>query len=86
MDPDTPVALVERATWPGQQVATGTLDTVVDARDAVGIEPPAVTVIGAVAAERDRVVEFLRGYGTDAVGDVVETDRETRRDGRAGRD
>jgi uroporphyrin-III C-methyltransferase len=61
-DPETPVALVERATWPDQRVATGTLDTIVDVRDEVGIEPPAVTVVGDVAGERERVVEFLEGY------------------------
>jgi len=66
LDPDTPVALVERATWPDQRVATGTLDTIVDARDEGGIEPPAITVIGDVAGERERVVDFLRGYGDDA--------------------
>lgn len=60
LDPETPAALVERATWPAQQVATGTLETIVDERDAVGIEPPAVTVIGDVAATRERVVEFMR--------------------------
>ncbi|WP_257299204.1 uroporphyrinogen-III C-methyltransferase [Haloarchaeobius sp. FL176] len=60
MDPATPVALVERATWPDMQVATGTLDTIVDVRDDAGIEPPAITVIGDVAGTRDRVVEFLR--------------------------
>ncbi|SEN63475.1 uroporphyrinogen-III C-methyltransferase [Halorientalis persicus] len=60
MDPDTPVALVERGTWPDQQVATGTLSTIVDARDDIGIEPPAVTVIGDVARERQRVVKFLQ--------------------------
>ena len=49
MDPETPVALIEKGTRPGQQVATGTLDTVVDARDEAGISPPAVTVIGGVA-------------------------------------
>ena len=49
MDPETPVALIEKGTRPGQQVATGTLDTIVDARDEVGISPPAVTVIGGVA-------------------------------------
>jgi uroporphyrin-III C-methyltransferase len=59
MDPDTPVALVERATWDDQQVATGTLETIVDARDAVGVEPPALTVIGEVAATRERVADFL---------------------------
>jgi len=62
MDPETPVALVERGTRPGQQTAVGTLDTIVDARDEVGIEPPAVTVIGDVAATREKVVEFLAGY------------------------
>jgi uroporphyrin-III C-methyltransferase len=60
MDPDTPVALVERATWPEMRVATGTLDDIVDVRDEAGIEPPAITVIGEVAATRERVVEFLR--------------------------
>jgi uroporphyrin-III C-methyltransferase len=67
MDPETPVALVERATWPDMSVATGTLDDIVAVRDAAGIEPPAITVIGEVAATRERVVEFLRGRGvTDA--------------------
>ncbi|GGJ14108.1 uroporphyrin-III C-methyltransferase [Halobellus salinus] len=60
MDPDTPVALVERATWPGMTVATGTLDDIVAVRDAEGINPPAITVIGEVAATRKRVLEFLR--------------------------
>jgi uroporphyrin-III C-methyltransferase len=59
LDPETPAALVERATRTGQQVATGTLGTIVDARDDAGIEPPAVTVIGDVAATRERVVGFL---------------------------
>jgi uroporphyrin-III C-methyltransferase len=60
MDPETPVALVERATWEAQKVATGTLDTIVEARDTVGIEPPALTVIGGVASTRERVVDFLQ--------------------------
>ncbi|MFB6074787.1 MAG: uroporphyrinogen-III C-methyltransferase [Haloarculaceae archaeon] len=68
MDPGTPVALVERATWPDQRIATGTLDTVVDVRDEAGIEPPAVTVIGGVAGERERVAEWL----VDARGVVGE--------------
>ncbi|WP_311170283.1 uroporphyrinogen-III C-methyltransferase [Halobellus ordinarius] len=60
MAPDTPVALVERATWPEMRVAGGTLADIVDVRDEAGIEPPAITVIGEVAATRERVVEFLR--------------------------
>ncbi len=58
--PATPVALVERATWTDQQVVTGTLETIVEARDAAGIEPPAVAVVGDVAATRDSVLEFLQ--------------------------
>jgi uroporphyrin-III C-methyltransferase len=62
MEPETPVALVERATRPDQRVATGTLETIVDVRDAEGIEPPAITVIGDVAGQREQVAEFLEGY------------------------
>ncbi|ADJ13500.1 uroporphyrinogen-III C-methyltransferase [Halalkalicoccus jeotgali] len=49
MDPGTPVALVERGTWPDGRAVAGTLDTIVSVRDEAGIEPPAVTVIGGVA-------------------------------------
>ncbi|MFO7927118.1 MAG: uroporphyrinogen-III C-methyltransferase [Halobacteriota archaeon] len=67
MAPETPVALIERATWPDQRVALGTLETIVEVRDEAGIEPPAITVIGDVAATRARVVEFLRnGVGPEA--------------------
>jgi uroporphyrin-III C-methyltransferase len=58
---DLPVAMVERATWPAGRTVAGTLADVVEARDEAGVEPPAVTVVGDVAATRDRVVEFLRG-------------------------
>ena len=64
---DTPVALVERATWPDMSVATGTLDTIVAIRDEAGIEPPAITVIGDVAATRGRVVAFLENAGSAPV-------------------
>jgi len=64
MDPETPVTLVERATWPEMTVASGTLETIVDVRDTEGIEPPAITIIGSVASIRDTVVDFL-GNRTD---------------------
>ncbi len=59
MDPETPVTLVERATWSEMTVASGTLETIVDVRDQEGIEPPAITVIGSVASVRETVAEFL---------------------------
>jgi uroporphyrin-III C-methyltransferase len=68
----TPVALVERGTWPDMRVATGTLGDIVDVRDAAEIKPPAITVIGAVAGARDRVVEFLRGRGDAAASAHVD--------------
>jgi len=61
MAPDTPVALIERATWPDQRVAVGTLADIVSVRDEAEIEPPAVTVIGEVVATRERVLEQLAG-------------------------
>ena len=67
-DSDTPVALIERATWPDQQVATGTLETIVDVRDREDIEPPAITVIGDVAATRERVKAFLENGPGDETG------------------
>ena len=70
MDPETPVALVERATWPGQRVAVGTLETIVDVRDREEIEPPAITVIGDVAVTRERVRAFLEnGPDGDEMGE-----------------
>lgn len=56
---ETPVALIERATWPSQRVVCGTLETIIDLRDREGIEPPAITVIGEVASTRERALGFL---------------------------
>ncbi|OYR59551.1 uroporphyrinogen-III C-methyltransferase [Halorubrum halodurans] len=74
LDPETPVALVERATWPDMRVATGTLETIVDVRDDAGIEPPAITVIGEVAATRERVTGFLRNGEDDGDAAAGPTD------------
>jgi len=67
MDPETPAAMVERATWPDERVADGTLETIVSVRDSEGIEPPAVTVIGDVAGSRADIRVFLaNGTGREA--------------------
>ena len=60
MSGETPVALVERASRPDERVVTGTLETITRVADRESVEPPAITVIGEVAGERDRVREFLR--------------------------
>ena len=77
MAPETPVAMVERATWADQRVATGTLATIVEARDTVGIDPPAVTVIGDVAGTRERVLDFL-GHASPAEADQTTPTEDTR--------
>ena len=59
MDPETPIALIEQATRPSMQVAVGTLETAVNVRDEVGIEPPAITIIGEVATTREHVSHWL---------------------------
>jgi len=71
---ETPVALVERGTRPGQRVATGTLDTIVDVRDEAGIEPPAVTIIGEVAAIREQVTDWLLGDPSSAPAEEPESE------------
>lgn len=82
-DPETPVAMIERATWSDQRVVTGTLETIVDRRDAADVSSPAVTVIGSVADCRDDVLaEMVAGYegvvlqdGGSAVHDPAEGPR-----------
>lgn len=58
MADDTPVAVVERGTWPGQRVLTGTLETI--AADVLerGFANPSVIVVGSVVALRDELAWF----------------------------
>lgn len=48
--PNTPVAIVRRATWPDQETTRCTLGTVADVIEQQGIRPPAVIVVGEVVA------------------------------------
>jgi uroporphyrinogen III methyltransferase/synthase len=54
--PDTPVAIIQRATFPQQRTVVGTLDTIVSR--AVGLRPPVVIVVGEVV----RLHETLRWF------------------------
>ncbi len=47
-DPDTPVAIVERGTWPEERLLFGTLATIPDRAALEGVRPPAVIVVGEV--------------------------------------
>ncbi|MGZ5342457.1 MAG: uroporphyrinogen-III C-methyltransferase [Solirubrobacterales bacterium] len=52
-EPGEPAAVIERGTLPGQRVVTAPLAEIASTVEEEGIEPPAVTVIGPVAARRD---------------------------------
>ena len=48
-DPATPVALVERATWPDQRTTTATLASVADAAKANRVRSPVLLIVGPTA-------------------------------------
>lgn len=54
---ETPAALIEQATLPGEFTVSGTLETIEDRAQSAGIAPPAVTVVGDVV----RIGESVAG-------------------------
>ena len=56
--PDTPAAVISWGTYPRQQTVEGTLADIVSRCEAAGLNPPAVTVVGDVAGQRDRLRWF----------------------------
>lgn len=61
---DTPVALIERGTQPCQRVIRGTLDELPAL--AVGVESPALIMVGSVVTLADQLAWFGQGGATDA--------------------
>ncbi|HEG4447101.1 TPA: uroporphyrinogen-III C-methyltransferase [Aeromonas hydrophila] len=61
---DTPVALIERGTQPSQQVIRGTLDQLPEL--AVGVESPALIMVGSVVTLADQLAWFGQGCAADA--------------------
>jgi len=57
-DPETPVALVQWGTWAQQRVVVGTLATIVDEAQRVGMTPPAVCIVGEVVRLREKLRWF----------------------------
>jgi uroporphyrinogen III methyltransferase / synthase len=53
-----PAAVVERGTLPEQRAVTGTLETIAARAASEGVRAPAVVVVGAAAALRDRLAWF----------------------------
>ena len=54
----TPAAVVRWGTLPGQQTVTGTLADIAGRVQEAGLQPPAVTIVGAVAGLRERLRWF----------------------------
>ena len=61
---DTPVALIERGTQPCQRVIRGTLDRLPEL--AVGVESPALIMVGSVVTLADQLAWFGQGGAADA--------------------
>ncbi|HSH69913.1 MAG TPA: uroporphyrinogen-III C-methyltransferase, partial [Deferrisomatales bacterium] len=58
--PETPVALVRRATWPDQEVLTGTLGDIAERARKQNFRPPAVAIVGQVVELRKELSWFER--------------------------
>ncbi|WP_324062676.1 siroheme synthase CysG [Aeromonas caviae] len=61
---NTPVALIERGTQPSQRVIRGTLDQLPEL--ALGVESPALIMVGSVVTLADQLAWFGQGCATDA--------------------
>ncbi len=58
MPPDTPAALVRWGTTAKQVTVTGTLDTIVERKNAANLKPPAVLIVGHVVGLREKIKWF----------------------------
>src|SRR5438309_10143587 len=52
---DTPAAVVERGTLPGQRSVVAPLDQIAERVAAAGVKPPAITLVGSVAKLADEI-------------------------------
>src|SRR3954447_19136309 len=57
-DPDEPAAVVERGTMPGQRTVASVLGAVAEEAKRAALKPPSITVVGPVAALRERLAWF----------------------------
>jgi uroporphyrinogen III methyltransferase/synthase len=53
-----PAAVIERGTLPGQRTVLGTLETIAARAADAGVRPPAITLIGAVAALHEQLAWY----------------------------
>jgi uroporphyrin-III C-methyltransferase/precorrin-2 dehydrogenase/sirohydrochlorin ferrochelatase len=62
---DTPVAVIQDGTLPGQRVLTATLGTVVDEMASSGVRPPAIVVVGDVVDVAREIKMMSADMGRD---------------------
>ena len=67
---DTPAAMIERATLPGEFAVTDDLAGIVETAREAGIEPPAVTVVGEVVTVGERLAD-VEGAAPALVGGLA---------------
>jgi precorrin-4/cobalt-precorrin-4 C11-methyltransferase len=72
--PDTPVAVVYKATWPDQMIITGTVDNIAGKVKASGVDRTALTVVGDFLGDEYELSklydkEFTTGF-RKGVGDI----------------
>ncbi|MBN2736733.1 MAG: precorrin-4 C(11)-methyltransferase [Spirochaetales bacterium] len=60
---DTPAAVVYRASWPDQRIITGTIDTIADKMESLGIKRQSIIIIGDALNKAD--FDFSRLYAPD---------------------
>ena len=80
--PETPVAVIRWGTTPEQETVIGTLATIADVAAAAGISPPAIIVVGQVAALR-RELNWFEGRPLFGKTILVTRAREQASDFRA---
>lgn len=59
-DPKTPAAMIQMAFWHGEQVVTGTLDSIASEVGRAGISPPATLVVGEAVRLREKLKHAQR--------------------------
>jgi len=58
MKPDTPIALVEQGTTPGQRVTTATLASMSEDIKKIEVHPPTLIIVGEVVLLREKLNWF----------------------------
>lgn len=63
VEAETPVAMIERATWSDETVLSATADTIVSHAEDAGISAPALTVVGDVVGVRGEILDYIQRDG-----------------------